>query len=128
MICVQVSITRKLAPHCLKKLVTELFLVADGAKILCNMKSDLTNVPLNRFEKKKKRAWQFWKSYKTHYIAKYNVKFCIQPAGIDFALWFDGDEYRDPNLKSFEVEWEAGAQLSAPKDHLDVDRDWNGYR
>jgi len=129
MICVQVSITRKLAPHCLKeKLATKLILVADGAKILCNMKSDLTNVPLNRFEKKKKRAWQFWKSYKTHYIARYKVKFHIQPAGIDFALWFDGNEYRDPNLKSFEVEWEAGAQLAAPKDHLDVDRDWNGYR
>jgi hypothetical protein len=92
------------------------------------MKTDLTSVALNRFEKKKRRAWEFWKSYKTHYIAKYKIKFNIQPAGIDFSLWFDGIEYKDPNLKSFEVEWEEGANESAPKEHLNVDRDWNGYR
>jgi hypothetical protein len=92
------------------------------------MKSDLTNVALERFEKKKKYFWQFWKSHKTHYIAKYKVKFHIQPAGIDFSLWFDGNEYRDPNLRLFEVVWDEGAQMPAPKEHLDVDRDWDGYR
>jgi hypothetical protein len=88
------------------------------------MISNLTNLGLNRFEKKKRRAWQFWKSHQTHYIAKYQVKFIVKPTGIDAELWFEGKQYSDPT--SFEVAWEEGAQVSAPKEHLGEDRDWNG--
>ena len=83
---------------------------------MAEMTSDLTSVPLDSFEKKKKRWWQFWKNTKTHYRATYEIRFRIKPAGLDFELWFANRKYNDP--AHFKVQWEeAGTRLRAPKEH-----------
>jgi hypothetical protein len=77
------------------------------------MKSDLNSVDLAEFEKKKKRWFQFWKKYQTHYKASYTIRFELKPAAIETKLRFNGREFNVPN--SFEVRWEAGAYVAAPK-------------
>lgn len=87
------------------------------------MKSDLTALPNEEFEKHKKHWWQFNSKSRTHYRARYTIRFLLNPATLDSQLLFKGKEYNKPN--SFEVVWEAGAEMSAPKEHrqvLDIDR------
>jgi hypothetical protein len=78
------------------------------------MKSDLTDVPRSRFQKKKKRWWQFWKKYQTHYRANYTIRFLLKPACVDSELLFEGQKYSKDN--SFQVTWEAGANIAAPRE------------
>ena len=87
------------------------------------MKSNLTSIPLTSFEKKKKRWWQFWKTYNTHYKAKYDVRFRIKPAGINFELWYNGQDFSDGS--HFDVQWEdAGIQMRSPKPHRKTSEYW----
>ena len=67
------------------------------------MKSDSTQVPLVRFEKKKKSWYACWDSFETHYKAQYKIRFQLKPAHIDSEMWFGGQKYGDA---SFEVMWE----------------------
>lgn len=90
---------------------------------MAQMKSNLTQVPLNEFEKQKRRWWQFWKSVKTHYKAAYEIRFQIQPAGIDFELWFKGAKYSDDS--HFGVQWEEGVNIRSPKEHRRSSQDWS---
>jgi hypothetical protein len=53
----------------------------------------------------------------THYRARYHIRFNIRPAGVDFELRFKGTRYNEAN--SFEVQWEEGAAISAPRELLD---------
>lgn len=78
------------------------------------MKSDLTQVPLVRFEKKKKSWYACWDSFETHYKAQYKIRFQLKPAHIDSEMWFGGQKYGDA---SFEVMWEDGAKMAAPREH-----------
>jgi hypothetical protein len=87
---------------------------AGGAKKLCDIKSDLRSVPLANFEKKKRSWWQFWKKYQTYYIANYEIKFRMRPAGIEFELWYKGQRFVNDQIS---VDWEEGAQMSSPKLH-----------
>jgi hypothetical protein len=86
---------------------------------LCSLKSNLTALPLSRFVEHKKRSWWCCGVSEHYYEANYTIKFLIRPSTIDFELWFEGQKYSDN--QSFGVEWEAGANLSAPKEHLDPD-------
>lgn len=86
----------------------------EAVKTLCTMRSDLTSVPDSEFEKRKKHWWQCNKS-ETHYQAKYTIRFQLNSAGIDSQLLFKGQQYSKPN--SFNIQWEAGANMAAPKEH-----------
>jgi hypothetical protein len=83
------------------------------------MKSDLTEVPESRFEKRSKRWWQFWKKYRTHYKAVFTIRFMIKAASVDSELWFEGVQYSKPN--SFSITWEAGAETAAPREYRQPD-------
>lgn len=88
--------------------------MVDGVKPLCTLKSDLTEVPLTKFEKKQVPWFLCWKSRETHYKASYKIRFHLKPAHIDSELWFGGTKYGDA---SFEVRWEAGADMASPREH-----------
>lgn len=79
------------------------------------MTSDLTSVPLSSFEKKKKRGWQFWKKYQTHYKASYTIRFLLKHASVESELLFRGQKYNQAN--SFHVTWDVGANVAAPREH-----------
>ncbi len=86
------------------------------------MKSDLTKVPAHRFEKKGKKSWwKCWKEYTPHYQAAYKIRFLLKPASVDSELWFSGEKYGE--AKDFEVIWEAGANMAAPREHRQEDLD-----
>lgn len=81
------------------------------------MNSNLTSVPLSSFEKYSKPWWSCDSSGpKSHYKAMYEIKFNIQPAGVEFQLWFNGKQYSEPG--SFEVHWDEGAHMAAKKEHV----------
>ena len=90
------------------------------------MKSDWTKVPFDRFEKKKAKSW--WKCWGDdvvpHYKASYKIRFLLKPSSIDSELLFDEKKYGE--AKDFEVTWEEGAQMAAPKEHRGEVLD--GYR
>jgi hypothetical protein len=89
-------------------------------KPLCVMTSDLTSVPVSSFEKKKKRWWKFKSSEKSYFRACYTIRFEMKPAAIDSQLLFQDKPFSMPN--SFEVRWEAGADMAAPKEHRQENR------
>lgn len=101
----------------------------DAVKPLCTMRSDLTALPEADFEKQKKHWWQMKKQYDSHYRACYTIRFQLKPAAVDSQLLFKGQQYSNPN--SFDVRWEAGADMAAPKEHresttttTELDRHW----
>ena len=82
------------------------------------MRSDLRSVDQSNFEKHKKRWWEPSSKAQTHLSAKYVIRFILNAAGIDSKLLFQGKEYSEHN--SFEVIWEAGYDMPAPKEHRPV--------
>ena len=88
------------------------------------MKSDPTKVSVSDVEKQKKRWFQSWKSYPDHYRAKYNINFLLKPAHLDCELWFKERKYGEAN---FEVSWEVGANIAAPREHREQSPDRFGY-
>jgi hypothetical protein len=79
------------------------------------MTSNLKAVDQSRFEKNKKRWYHSSSRAQTHFKAEYTIRFILNAAGIDSQLLFEGKDYNEPN--SFEVVWQAGADIPAPKEH-----------
>lgn len=84
------------------------------------MTSDLTKIDLRRFRKIKKHWWQLNKK-PSYYEVKYKIRFRLNAANIECELWFEDNNYNEPN--SLQVQFESGMWAQRPKQHRSGSRD-----
>ena len=96
---------------------------AEGARKFCSIESDLSDIPIDKFEKRDEPfiSKYFTHRAKTYYVARYNIKFVIGAADIKFELWFK-NRNRSKN-RPIPLDWEEGASEPVDGDVHDMLRD-----